>query len=163
MDNPPGKKYISGSQDSIGLIYPGISMLEYNGDYWPYKITNIKDKKICEWLEKVVHLIPLFPRPINYDPLQIKNIQYETVKKLGESGRQCYDAIMDMNLNLLRKSLIDCMNCWKSMFPRVLDPIIEERLALYPGLITGAGGGGYIIYTSDSEVQESKKIKVRDV
>ena len=28
-ENPPGKKYISGSQDHIGLLYPGINRLYY--------------------------------------------------------------------------------------------------------------------------------------
>ena len=34
-ENPPGKMYISGSQDHIGLLYPGINRLYYNGGYWP--------------------------------------------------------------------------------------------------------------------------------
>lgn len=34
-ENPPGVKYISGSQDALGLMLPGINRLDYNGGYWP--------------------------------------------------------------------------------------------------------------------------------
>ena len=33
-ENPPGSKYISGSQDQIGLLNPGVSRLYYNGEFW---------------------------------------------------------------------------------------------------------------------------------
>jgi hypothetical protein len=34
FDNPPGTKEISGSQDSIGIIYPGLAKADYDGEYW---------------------------------------------------------------------------------------------------------------------------------
>ena len=37
-ENPPGKKYISGSQDHLGLLMPGVNRLYYNGGFWPEKI-----------------------------------------------------------------------------------------------------------------------------
>jgi cytidyltransferase-like protein len=37
-ENPPGKAYVSGSQDQIGLLYPGINRLFYSGGYWPGRI-----------------------------------------------------------------------------------------------------------------------------
>ena len=39
VENPPGTKYVSGSQDSIGIVFPGVNKLEYGkGAYWPEKI-----------------------------------------------------------------------------------------------------------------------------
>lgn len=34
-DNPPGTEEISGSQDSIGLVYPGLAKAYYDKKYWP--------------------------------------------------------------------------------------------------------------------------------
>lgn len=44
------------------------------------------DKETCEWLSNVLHLVPLTPRPNNYDPLKEKNLKMEYVKSLGEAG-----------------------------------------------------------------------------
>ena len=51
-DNAPGSEYISGSQDSIGIVFPGLNRLEYKkGKYWPSKIEHIAHSDILEWLE----------------------------------------------------------------------------------------------------------------
>ena len=34
-ENPPGTKYVAGSQDHLGLLMPGVNRLHYNGGYWP--------------------------------------------------------------------------------------------------------------------------------
>ena len=34
-DNPPGTEVISGSQDAIGLVFPGLAYAYYEGNYWP--------------------------------------------------------------------------------------------------------------------------------
>ena len=85
-ENPPGKKYISGSQDHIGLLYPGINRLYYNGGYWPERIDSTTDKDICDWLSDVLHLVPLEPRPDGYDPLKVMHLEKPLIKELGEAG-----------------------------------------------------------------------------
>ena len=35
-ENPPGVQYISGSQDALGLMMPGINRLDYDGDFHRY-------------------------------------------------------------------------------------------------------------------------------
>ncbi len=37
-DNPPGTEVISGSQDAIGLVFPGLAYSYYEGGYWPTRI-----------------------------------------------------------------------------------------------------------------------------
>ena len=34
-DNPPGTTEISGSQDAIGIVFPGLAKAYYEGEYWP--------------------------------------------------------------------------------------------------------------------------------
>ncbi len=93
-ENPPGSDYVSGSQDHIGLLVPGISRLDYNGRFWPSKIKNTADAEICNWLSEVLNFVPLQPRPEGYNPLQKKNLAPEVVKKLAQSGEKCYTAIL---------------------------------------------------------------------
>ena len=43
-DNPPGTKIISGSQDAIGLVFPGLAYAYYDGEYWPSHIAHLHDE-----------------------------------------------------------------------------------------------------------------------
>ena len=56
-ENPPGVEYLSGSQDQIGLLMPGINRLYYEGGYWPSRIDSTIDPNICDWLSRVMHFI----------------------------------------------------------------------------------------------------------
>ena len=55
-ENPPGTPYVSGSQDALGIVMPGLNKYEYNGDYWPELIESNLDSDILEWLEKYIWL-----------------------------------------------------------------------------------------------------------
>src|SRR5205823_4742591 len=87
----------SGSQDMIGLIYPGISRLDYDANvhdgYFPAAVECNCDSKTAEWLEQVIQLIPVNQRPPGYNPLGIKNLDPEWISRLGKTGRNCFDAI----------------------------------------------------------------------
>ena len=56
-ENFPGTEEISGSQDSIGIVMPGLNYLYYNGKYWPEEIKTIKNEEILDWLESVIYLV----------------------------------------------------------------------------------------------------------
>ena len=62
-----GKSEPSGSQDMIGLVYPGISRLDYdftaNGGIFPTHIESLNSPRIARWLENVLHVLPIEPRP----------------------------------------------------------------------------------------------------
>ena len=46
FENPPGSEYISGSQDSIGIVIPGINYLWYDpNQYWPSRIISKTTRK----------------------------------------------------------------------------------------------------------------------
>jgi hypothetical protein len=163
-ENPPGSVYISGSQDQIGLLVPGISRLYYNGEFWPSRITNTRDKKTAEWLESVIKLIPLQPRPRGYDPIRIKHLRYDDVKKLGQSGERCWKNILKHDLKGFGESLTQSLECWGKLLPLTVDKKAMKKLAEYSGqtgaTFTGAGGG-YIILATDRPVVDAIKIKIR--
>jgi cytidyltransferase-like protein len=165
-ENPPGTKYISGSQDHIGLLLPGINKLDYNGDFWPEKIESTLDMNVCDWLSEVLHLIPLEPRPYGYDPLKEMNLEKHFIKRLGESGELCWESIIKKDIKGLGKALTDTLLSWKKILPlTVPDWLIKEMetkyFSKYPGAIASGAGGGYVIVVSEEEVEGAIKIKVR--
>ena len=57
-DNPPGQKEISGSQDALGMILPGINFIFYDkGEYWPSRIDEIQNEDILTWLEERMEVV----------------------------------------------------------------------------------------------------------
>lgn len=165
-ENPPYAKYVSGSQDQIGLLIPGISRLYYDGGYWPEKIDNCIDPDICDWLSHVLHLIPLDPRPDVYDPLVKKDLKKKYIKGLGESGTLCWKSILKKDVNGLGKAMTTSFLMWKKMLPcvvpdRVMKEMETKYFPNYPGAITSGCGGGYALVASDKEIQGAIRIKVR--
>ena len=62
-----GRDEPSGSQDMCGLVYPGISRLDYDaaidGGWFPAHIELTSVPQVVAWLERVIHLVPVGGRP----------------------------------------------------------------------------------------------------
>ncbi len=58
-----GKADPSGSQDMIGLIYPGINRLDYDFDFqggvFPRHIESNRDPQVARWFENVLQVLPV--------------------------------------------------------------------------------------------------------
>ncbi len=169
-----GKDAPSGSQDMAGLVYPGISRLDYDarveGGVFPSRVESTTDPAVVSWLEEVVWLIPVAPRPEGYDPLGEKNLDPEWVRWLGRSGRECYAAILARNVVALGASLNRTMACWEAILPRTvrhpalstdLKSMLEDYQGWHPGAMYSGCGGGYLIVVSENRVAAGLKIKVR--
>ncbi len=164
----------SGSQDMIGLIYPGINRLDYDfrheGGLFPCHIESCRDPEIAAWIERVVHMVTVEPRPEGYRPLEIKRLTPEGVARLGRAGRECYDAILARDLHRLGASLNEHMRCWDEMLPGTLvHPTLRCDLrtllawyqAKYPGATFSGCGGGYLYVISEEPVPGAFQVKVR--
>ncbi len=165
-ENPPGKMYVSGSQDHIGLLYPGINRLWYRGGYWPEQIESTTQKDVCDWLSGVLHLIALEPRPDGYDPLKIMHLEKPLIRSLGKAGDECWEAILRKDIKGLGKSLTDTLLSWQKLLPltvpgSVMKEMETKYLQDYPGAITSGSGGGYVIVASEKEIEGAIKIRVR--
>jgi hypothetical protein len=169
-----GKPEPSGSQDMIGLIYPGISRLDYDFKYergfFPAHIESNVDRDVAHWLEGVIHILPVAQRPDGYTPLGEKNLHPEWIRRLGQSGKQCFDAILAKNVKALGASLNECMMCWEALLPHTLrHPAITIDLlgilsyyqARYAGAMYSGCGGGYLYVASEDVVPGSFHVKVR--
>ena len=169
-----GKASPSGSQDMIGLIYPGINRLDYDygvhGGVFPSNIVSCNSVKVARWLSSVLHLIAIEPRPVGYDPLAVKNLTPRWVGLLGQSGRDCYDAIVRMDAKGLGASLNLTMQCWEKLLPHVvrnpslrddLWPLLRAYQSDYGGAMYSGCGGGYFIVVSEKPVPGSFHVRVR--
>jgi cytidyltransferase-like protein len=165
-ENPPGSQYVSGSQDHIGLLNPGVSRLFYKGEYWPAHVESIRDKDISDWLSNVLHLVPLEPRWAGYDPLIEQVLTLDNVKALAGASEQCWKSILGKDVRGLGESLTKTLLAWKKLLPntvpdQVLHHVEKKYWSKYPGATTSGSGGGYVIVASDEEVDGSLKIRVR--
>ncbi len=169
-----GKADPSGSQDMAGLIYPGVNRLDYDfsveGGCFPAHVESNTDPKVAAWLESVLHVLPVNQRPAGYSPLGVKNLDPEWVRRLGQSGKDCFDAIVNMDLRALGASFNECMLCWETLLPQtVRHPLISVDLfglmkfyqARYLGAMYSGCGGGYLYVISEEPVPGSLKVKVR--
>jgi hypothetical protein len=164
----------SGSQDMIGLIVPGISRLDYdasvNEGLFPCHVETSVDRPTVAWLEKVLHMIPVGPRPAGYAPLGTRRLDPAWIRRLGRSGRDCYDAIVRHDLAALAASMIECSLAWDAILPDTLShptigfdlkALLASYQAAYGGAMYSGCGGGYLIVAADGEVPGSFSVKVR--
>ena len=169
-----GRKDPSGSQDMCGLIYPGISRLDYDasveGGGFPAGVESTRDPAVVAWLERVVHLVPVGNRPDGYDPLERKDLDPAWVARLGRSGRDCYEAIVARDVGALGASLNETARAWRAILPAIYEHptittdlwgLLEGYMAEYPGAMTSGCGGGYVIVASDEPPPGSARISVR--
>lgn len=168
-----GKAEPSGSQDMIGLVYPGISRLDYdfgaNGGVFPSHIQSCNSARVARWLEKVLHLLPIEPRPEGYSPLGEQNLQGKWVARLGQAGKDCYNAIVHRDAAGLGAALNLNMRCWEKLLPHtVRNPLIKIDLAglldayqqRFLGAMYSGCGGGYLIVVSEEKVPGSLQVTV---
>jgi hypothetical protein len=169
-----GKTKPSGSQDMIGLIYPGINRLDYDykiaGGVFPSHIESLNDAATARWLEKVLHLLPVEPRPEGYSPLGKMNVDPKWVARLGQSGKDCFDAVRKRDVAALGGSLNLNMKCWEILLPHVVrHPLLKvDLMALlyayqrqYPGAMYSGCGGGYLLVASNEPVPGALKVNIR--
>lgn len=169
-----GKAEPSGSQDMAGLIYPGVSRLDYDfdfeGGYFPVHVESNNDSQVARWLESVIHLVPVAPRPPGYGPLGIKHLEVAWVRRLAQSGRDCYNAILARDIQALGASMNETMLCWEALLPNtVRHPSLTVDLLevlscyqqQYPGAMYSGCGGGYLFVAAEEEVPGSFQVKIR--
>ena len=163
----------SGSQDMIGLIYPGINRLDYDfnheGGVFPIHIESCNRPGVAHWLEKVLHLMPVEPRPERYGPLgkkfrsqmgdQTQSVREGLLQRDCAEGRRGARRLVNLN-----------MQCWERLLPHVVrHPLIRlDLMALlkayqkqYLGAMYSGCGGGYLIVVFHEPVPGAFEVNVR--
>lgn len=168
FENPPGVKYVSGSQDSIGIVMPGLNKIEYEGDFWPKNIVKNLDKEVLDWIEEHICLIPLYPRKAEYDVYENTSINQKNARNLSIAADKCWDAILSRDLEKFGSAVTESFNAQLNMFPNMAPSDVLEQIMKYsqnPEVkgwkISGAGGGGYLILVCENHLQEALSIRIR--
>ncbi|MGB8214814.1 MAG: hypothetical protein WCE68_14755 [Anaerolineales bacterium] len=155
----------SGSQDMAGIIYPGISRLDYDydieGGVFPARVESCNDPLVIAWLERVLHILPVCPRPQGYDPLIIRNLLPEWIARLGQCGHAAFAAVLRCDAPALGAAMTGTMLCWKVLLPGNFEhprltmpllPLLSYYQERYYGAAYSSCGGGYLYVVSDEEV-----------
>ena len=167
VDNPPGTKYVSGSQDSIGIVHPGVNRLDYQKEnYWPATIESITDEETLGWIENHLWFINLSPRDKSYDVLSETCISEFGAKALADAANGLWQAILNKDPVSFGLNFRLSFEAQIAMFPHMVTPKIEETIKFYGKealgwKISGAGGGGYLVLVSEQNVENAMQVKIR--
>jgi hypothetical protein len=169
-----GKADPSGSQDMVGLVYPGIVRMDFDssfeGGVFPVRIESCEDPGVIAWLERSIKILPVAQRPMGYSPLVTKNLEPGWIGRLGRSGKDCFDAIVGRDLKALQSSMTECMGAWEALLPATLrHPLVQVDLVglldfyreEYGGAMYSGCGGGYLFVATDRPVPGSFGFRVR--
>jgi hypothetical protein len=116
-------------------------------------------------------MVPVAQRPDGYGPLGIQNLDPEWIRRLGRSGKDCFNAILAKDAMALGASMNECMLCWEAVLPHtVVHPLLRVDLKAflrfyqvrYDGAMYSGCGGGYLYVVSEDPVPGSMSVCVRE-
>lgn len=154
FENHPEREdgIISGAQDAIGICVPGLCRHYYDNHFWPEKIERCEDERILNWLEKHLCMIPMEPRKAGCSVVEGKDITTEKVKNLTFAADECWEGIMNMDLNTFVSGFIKSFDAQVAMFPAMIQGSVQSYIDKYSSIddvlawkMPGAGGGGYLV------------------
>jgi len=165
-ENPPGTKEVAGSQDALGIVLPGLNKLSYNGNYWPDKIESVHDESVLDWIESHLYLVTLGPRTSSYSVLDDTHIDEAGAKALANAAENCWNAVLAKDVTAFGKYFRESFEAQIAMFPNMVSKEIFDQIELYKDQaagwkLSGAGGGGYLIFVSDKPIPNAIRIKIR--
>lgn len=166
FENPPGKKEISGSQDSIGIVFPGLNKLNYNGNYWPESILPFNEEKTLKWLESHLNFLPLSPRQPDFDVLAGTNITQKSAKSLADAANRVWSSILNRNAYSFGQAFTASFKAQVAMFPNMVNEDILKMIDSFKDRaigwkLSGAGGGGYLVLISEQQIPGAFRIRIR--
>jgi cytidyltransferase-like protein len=165
-DNPPGTKIISGSQDSIGIVYPGLVNAHYAGEYWPRRIEHIQDGPTLQFVESALYLVALGPRHAGFDVLSGTNITPDGARALAEAAENCWQAILACDIERFGHFFRMSFEAQVAMFPHMMTDDVDQLIKQYQDValgwkLSGAGGGGYLILVSNKSIENAVRVIAR--
>jgi len=165
-ENPPGTKEISGSQDSIGIVYPGLNRLHYAGEYWPASIDSMHDEAVLTFLEEHLQLVPLSPRADGFSVLHGTRIDAAGAKALADAADDCWSALLVKDAGAFGSAFRRSFEAQVAMFPNMVDDSIRATIEAHANKalgwkLSGAGGGGYLILVRKEPLPGTLRITIR--
>lgn len=165
-DNPPGTEFISGSQDSIGLVFPGLVYAHYEGAYWPTHIENRVEESLLHFVESSLYLVSLGPRFAEYNVLANTVFNGERAKALADAAEAHWQSILRQDVVEFGRTMRAGFESQVAMFPNMMNERVAALIKEYCDRalgwkLTGAGGGGYLILVSEKPIPGAIRILAR--
>ena len=165
-DNPPGTEVISGSQDAIGIVFPGLANAYYEGEYWPTRIERLGDDLSLKFVEDHLYLVTLGPRHAEYDVLANTYIDRKGAKSLAEATEACWQAIQQNDIRSFGYTMRASFEAQIAMFPTMMNDAVARLIDKFKDIalgwkLSGAGGGGYLILVSEDPIENAVRVTAR--
>ena len=124
------------------------------------------DSDILEWIEQRIWLVSLYPRKSSYDVLADTCINEESVRVLSAASDACWSAILEKDAEGWGRASISSFDAQLKMFPNMAPVDVLETLESYKSQVlgwklSGAGGGGYLVFVSEKPVKNAIQIRIR--
>lgn len=165
-ENPPGSAEISGSQDALGILLPGISRLNYEGDYWPASIESCTDVAILSWLQSHIFLKWLGSRPDSFAVLRDRHLDCAMAGRLAAAASNCWTAIEARDLRSVGAAVTESFEAQIAMFPSMTNEVVQAAIRSLPSdclgyKLAGAGGLGYLAVVAEARPEGFDPIEIR--
>lgn len=166
FENDPERSdgIISGAQDSIGICVPGICRHHYDNRFWPDKIETCEEEDKIQWLESHLCMIPMDPRRPGCSVVAGKDITKPKVEALAKAADDCWNAIMNKDLEAFAAAYKASFDAQTAMFPAMIQGCVQSFIDKYSAeegvmawKMPGAGGGGYLALVVDDAEAFAKK------
>ena len=171
FENPPGTKDVAGSQDAIGVVFPGLNCIEYGepGSYWPSRIETILNDDVLAFLESRLWLLPLGEREAGYSVLENTHIETAAAAALAAAAANLFLAATNKDAHAVGKAMTASFEAQIQMFPNMTSSSIQntiqqcytESSTILGHKLSGAGGGGYLVLFSEHPIDNTLQIKIR--
>jgi hypothetical protein len=166
IENPPGTTAVAGSQDPIGLVYPGVKRIHYAGSYWPASIETVTDERVLGFLEENLWLVPLGPRQPGFELLATKNITEPAARRLSDASTELWASMLALDGPAFGRAMIASFEAQAELYPAMVDDHIraafEQHRAIAWGYkVSGAGGGGYAVYFGGTPLHDAIRLTIR--
>ena len=168
FENPPGKTEVAGSQDAIGITYPGLNRLDYDRQYWPERITTVLDADVLRFLESHLYLRFVGPRPMEFKVLAQRHENAADAERLADAADAFWEAALSRDAAKAGAAMTSAYDAQRAMFPLMQSDAVAAELARHaetPGVlghkVAGAGGGGYVVLFSDTEIPDAIRPVIR--
>ncbi len=166
FENPPGTVEVAGSQDSIGIVMPGLNRSDYAGEYWPSRITRDLDETRLAWLEQRLWLVPLDPRESGYAVLADTKVTADGAAALARAADACWEGIQACDAAKTGLAIRASYEAQIAMFPNMVARDVPAMIDRYRDRalgwkLSGAGGGGYLTLFSEQPIEGALRVTIR--
>jgi cytidyltransferase-like protein len=171
FENPPGTKDVAGSQDAIGVVFPGLNCIKYGepGSYWPSRIETILNDDVLAFLESRLWLLPLGEREAGYSVLENTRIEPAAAAALAAAAANLFLAAINKDARGVGKAMTASFEAQIQMFPNMTTSSIQNTIqqcytespSILGHKLSGAGGGGYLVLFSEHPIDNTLQIKIR--